>query len=117
MAIKNGTQINIAKLSNKSLKTLFCELKQYGRWWFDILDCRWSMRRQKLCVSFEEGIQMVDYLKIIPTAFYRILDTPQDCLELGFHTFSTKEDVSYYFWLEIPIEHSSLAETLITDLS
>jgi hypothetical protein len=114
--IKDNSRIDLSGISQEGLKTLFRACKEYGHWWYDILDCRWSMRRQKLDVGFEEGLGIMEGrgFKIFPIAIYKTGGYNSDCLEVGFHTFSDPAD--YFLWINVALEYASEIEALIQKL-
>jgi hypothetical protein len=69
------------------------------RWWADILDCRVSLARQKIDVSFEDILAKFTERSHC-SVIYR--PTPENYLEVGFRS---ETDPDYFLWIIIS-EHS-----------
>lgn len=71
-------------------------------WWVDKLDCRESFFRQKVEMTFEEIIEMLDNSSHF-TIIWRHRVDQENFLEVGFCTIAKEPE--YFLWIKVDKKH------------
>lgn len=94
---------DLSKLEKSLLMTLFNDaFKKSSSWHYDILDCKKSLARQKMDVTFE---QVIDKFVETPmgklhVVFIHRKHFNEQHIETGFSTFCSP---SYFLFINVPI--------------
>jgi hypothetical protein len=86
------------------------------RWWFDKLDCRESIARQRVKdISFEDAMEHFvkgSLMVVIHRRYVIAMDEPY--LEVGFR--SMESPIDYFLWIIVPLESANEITTGMTQL-